>query len=76
MKERFELAVERLQECVKEQFPVEAYDRYFKEAASFLQVMCAQYTESASGKFDVTKMSMEALEANNRRLYVNVLPEQ
>ena len=76
MNERFELAVERLQECVKEQFPVEAYDRYFKEVAAFLQMMCAQYTCIASGKYDVTKMSAEELEANNRALYENVLPEQ
>lgn len=76
MMERFELAKERLDECLKEQFPIEAFDRYFKEAGSFLQKMCEQYLEIASGEFDVSKCSMEELEAKNRSFYENVLPKQ
>ena len=76
MMERFELASERLLECAKEQFPIDVYDRYFKETGNFLQKMCAQYSAVTSGEFDVTRQSQEELEANNRSLYQNVLPEQ
>ena len=76
MMERFELAKERLDECLKEQFPIEAFDRYFKEAGGFLQKMCEQYLDIASGKFDVSEHSLEELEAKNRSFYENVLPKQ
>lgn len=76
MMERFELAKERLDECLKEQFPIEAFDRYFKEAGGFLQKMCVQYLYIASGKFDVSRLSMEELEAKNRSFYESVLPKQ
>ena len=76
MMERFELAAERLSECLKEQFPVEAFDRYFKEAGSFLHKMCVQYLNIASGAFNVTKMSQEDLAAQNCSFYENVLPEK
>lgn len=76
MKERLELALERLSECAKEQFALEAYDRYFKEVIAFLQVVCAQYEEIASGKYDVTGLSMDELRERNEKLYRNVLPKQ
>ncbi len=76
MKERFELAVERLESCTKEQFPIEAYDRYFKEVTDFLQIVCMQYIQLASEEFDVTGMSLETLQAQNKSLYEKALPEQ
>lgn len=76
MQERFELAWERLKECGTEQFPIETYDRYFKEVQGFLELMCEQYQAIAEGKFDVSKMTMEELEAGNQKLYYHVLPKQ
>ena len=76
MMERFELAAERLGECLKEQFPIEAFDRYFKEAGSFLNKMCVQYLNISSGAFNVTKMSQEELAVQNCSFYENVLPEK
>lgn len=76
MKERFELAAERLAECLAEQFPVEAYDRFFKETAGFLKKVCEQYTMIASGEFLVTGYSLEELQEQNRKLYENALPKQ
>ena len=76
MMERFELAADRLTECLHEQFPVETYDRYFKEAAGFLKEMCTQYSDIASGAFCVNTLSLEELQERNHRLYANILPAQ
>ena len=72
MMERFELAAERLSECAKETFPIEVYDRYFKETGSFLQKMSAQYTAISDGKFNVKELSLEELKAHNESIYQNV----
>ncbi len=76
MMERFELATERLGECLKEQFPMEVYDRYFKETGSFLNKISKQYLDIASGAFDVTSLSLEELEVMNHSFYENALPKQ
>lgn len=73
MKERFELAKERLHEILQETFPNEAFDSYFKETGSFLKLMCEQYEQLADGSFDVKAFSMEELVASNRSLYEQVL---
>lgn len=75
MKERFELAKERLQEILQETFPNEAFDHYFKETGSFLKLMCEQYDKLAEDAFDVKAFSMEDLAANNRSLYAKVLTQ-
>lgn len=74
MKERFELAAERLGMCLTEQFPVVAFDHYFKETAGFLKFMCEQYDMLSQGK-DVAALSMEELQADNCKLYTQVFPE-
>ncbi|MBQ8816093.1 MAG: aminopeptidase [Lachnospiraceae bacterium] len=53
MTERFELALERIKECAAEQFPLEAYDAYFKEVSGFLLELCQQYAQIAAGELDV-----------------------
>lgn len=72
MRERFELAAERLDMCLQEQFPIAAYDRYFKEAAGFLKLMCEQYDRVAE---ENRNLSLEELQTENRRFYEAVLPE-
>ena len=47
MIERFELAAERVEMCLQEQFPNPEFDCYFKEAAGFLKMMCQQYDKVA-----------------------------
>lgn len=72
MKERFELAYERLNACLSERYPVEGYDSYFKEVAGFLKAMCEHYVEIETGTFDVTKTSITLLQERNRMLYSKV----
>ena len=74
MRERFELAAERLGMCLNEQFPSAAFDHYFKEVAGFLNFMCGQYDRIAQEGY-VIGMSMEALQEENRKLYEQVFPE-
>ncbi len=76
MIERFELSAERLTQCLQEQFLVEAYDLYFKQAAGFLKKMTEQYEKIASGKFDVTVNTLEELQNQNDKLYKDILPKQ
>ncbi len=77
MRERFDLAAERLDGCLKEQFPVEGFDRYFKETASFLKMLCERYDElgreQASAGHDKAQ-TMEELQAANYALYEAVFP--
>lgn len=76
MMERFELAAQRLEECTKEHFPVDAYDRYFKEVTDFLQIVCRQYMQLAEGELDVSKVPLAELQSANKALYTQVLPER
>lgn len=75
MGERFELALERLRDCLSEQYAVESYDCYFKEVAGFLLAMSEHYIEIAEGRFDVTKLPLEELQSRNEMLYHQALPE-
>ena len=74
MRERFELAAERLGMCLNEQFPSAAFDSYFKEVAGFLNFMCGQYDRIVQ-EGDVIGMSMEALQEENCKIYEQVFPE-
>ncbi len=76
MTERFELALDRLKECVAEQFPMEAYDAYFKEVSEFLLELCQQYSEMFYGEFCVTEMPLEELKMLNGALYQQAFPGQ
>ena len=76
MMERFELAAQRLEECTKEHFPMDAYDRYFKEVTDFLQIVCRQYMQLAEGELDVSKVPLAELQSANKALYAQVLPER
>ncbi len=76
MTERFELALERMKECAAEQFPLEAYDAYFKEVSGFLMELCQQYSMISQGEFDVTQLSREELQTRNATLFYQALPEQ
>jgi len=76
MKERFELALERIRGCAGECFALMAFDRYFKEVTAFLLEVCSQYEQIAEGTFDVFSMPMDELKERNYKLYENVLPDQ
>ncbi len=76
MQERFELAYERVSACLFENYPTEGYDHYFKEAASFLKMMCEHYTDIRDGKFSVTECSLDMLQEKNQMLYAKVEPKQ
>ena len=76
MMERFELAAQRIKECTKEHFSVDAYDRYFKEVTDFLQIVCRQYMQLAEGELDVAKVPLAELQSANKALYAQVLPER
>lgn len=75
MRERFELAAERVGMCLDEHFPVTAYDSYFKEAAGFLKHMCEEYDRIAAGTCDILGMSVDKLQESNCRLYKQALPK-
>lgn len=76
MKERFELAYERLNACLFEKYPVEGYQRYFREVAGFLKAMCEHYIEIRDGQFCVTECSLDALQERNQMLYAQIEPTQ
>ena len=76
MKERFELAYERLHTCLLETYPVEGYDQYFKEVSGFLKVMCEHYTELAKEDYSVKQYTLDALKETNQKLYEGVFSTQ
>lgn len=75
MRERFELAAERVNMCLQEQFPIAEYDCFFKEAAAFLKLMCNQYDE-LSAKKDISEYTMTELQEKNNAIYRNAFTKE
>lgn len=76
MKERFELAVERLKSMKEEQFPIAAFHAYFQSAADFLLAISAEYEAIREGILtDPDTTLVKLLEMQEKR-YEAVLPGQ
>lgn len=75
MKERFELAAQRVEQCLEEQFPIAAYDKFFKETAAFLQLMCREYQDIMADP-KLLQYSMEELQKKNHMLYEHMFAQK
>lgn len=71
--ERFELAVGRIQEILKEETVQEPYRTYFQKTAALLLDWCALLQTLKTE--DYTKKSIEELAARNAALYAELLPD-
>lgn len=74
IKERYELAKERLLEIGAEEIVSMPYRDYFRTVAEFLAEICKTYEEIHDDKY-FTKTKEELAEANEK-LYEDVIPEQ
>lgn len=73
MKERYELAMERVLEIPDEHILEEKFQQYFKKMAAFLCLMDETYRFVKSGQ--MKQASLEELQERNRQLYEDILPE-
>lgn len=72
MKERYDLAMERVLEIPDEHILEEKFQQYFKKMAVFLCLMDETYRFVKSGK--LKQASLEELQERNRQLYEDILP--
>ncbi len=72
--ERYELAAARIEEILTEETVGRDWLLYFRRTAAFLRMIHELKEEVESGRYRV--LSMEELEEWNRRLYLDVMPEQ
>ncbi len=72
--ERYGLALERIREIPKEAACPEAFQKYFSKMAAFIELMDRTFHVVESG--ELRRMSMEALQDQNRELYADILPSQ
>lgn len=73
IKERFELAFDRIKEIQKEQFAEQSFAAYFKTSAAFLESMCQMYTWIEKG--DLVTAPIDALKAKNEAMYADISNE-
>ncbi|WP_029231607.1 aminopeptidase [Butyrivibrio sp. VCB2006] len=73
LKERYQLAVERLSSMADERLSDEKYDKYFHFVRDFLLLVDETFNFVLDGSFD--KASMDELAAQNKKLYEDILPE-
>lgn len=73
MKERYDLAMERVLEIPDEHILEEKFQQYFKKMAAFLCLMDETYRFVKSGQ--LKQASLEELQERNRQLYEDILPE-
>lgn len=74
VRERHELSEERIRRIVAEETAAEPFCSYFRKTASFILKMEEVYRMQEEGRLDA--MDLPELEALNRSLYEDVLPEQ
>lgn len=74
IKERYELAYERICELKQGTDCREEYKDYFETRAGWILLVCAHYDAAASGA--LREKSLPELEAMNRALYEEILPDQ
>ena len=72
--ERHELTIERMRRIVTESTVGEAFQPYFQECALFLLELEAVRRKVEEGSW--WNLSLEEMQEYNRRLYVDLLPEQ
>ena len=72
VKERYELAKERILEVLEEDGVRGEYGIYFRKTAAFVGEMTDAYDYVDSGK--LYEASLEELQERNRRLYRDILP--
>ncbi len=73
VKERYELAKERILEIAGEDCIRGEYGVYFREMAAFLGEIMDAYDDAASG--ELYEAPLEELQKRNRSLYKDILPE-
>ena len=73
LRERYELAKDRVGEIVTEAFAEKEYETYFHTVVAFVRQMCEEYEWIEAGNLKTA--SMEELQARNKALYAEVLPE-
>ncbi len=73
LKERYELAAERLKNMSDEHLSNEKFDDYFHKVQKFLLMVDDAYNFIKDGKFE--KASMEELAKMNKAFYEDILPE-
>ncbi len=73
LRERYELAKDRVGEIVTEDFAEKEYESYFHAVAAFVKQMCEEYEWIEGGGLD--NASLEELQERNRALFTEVLPE-
>ena len=70
--ERYELAITRCREILKEDAVSEKYKDYFVKMAEFILLIDEVYTSLKDGNF--YRMKIEEMAAVNQRLYEDILP--
>ena len=73
MKERYALAMERVQEIREEHILEEKFQEYFDKVAAFLCLMDETYQFVKSG--ELKKATLSELQKRNHQLYEDILPE-
>ena len=71
VQERYALAIDRIREIENENLVKAPYDAYFKSVARFLVLMDEVYEMAEAGALG--EMSLDELEALNRKLYEDIL---
>ncbi|MBO4912338.1 MAG: aminopeptidase [Butyrivibrio sp.] len=71
--ERYSLAIERVEGISEEHIENKAFDDYFHTVRDFILMMDETYKWSENGGKD--KDSLEELQARNKKLYSDILPE-
>ncbi len=72
-KERFELALERVEEIANDKQCAEKYQKYFEKMADFVLLMKKTWDFVADGS--LYQASLEELQKHNKELYEDILPE-
>ncbi len=73
IRERYELAKERVAEIAGESFGVKEYEEYFHTQAAFVTLLCEEYEWIEAGNLDTA--SLETLQEHNKALYAPVRKE-
>lgn len=71
--ERYDLSMERIEEIVKEEVVIQPYHDFFQKTANFI-VMIEQLVRNIQ-RDELEDKSIEELQAFNRSLYEDILPE-
>ncbi|MBD5460548.1 MAG: leucyl aminopeptidase, partial [Lachnospiraceae bacterium] len=73
IRERYELALERIEEVKEEAFGEKTYEAFFHKCAGYISGMCRLYEQIGEGCLRTDELN--ALKERNQELYREVLPE-